>query len=104
LCSLLSELSFKKGDRFLVKRRINDDWLEGEHEGSIGIFPYNHVELIPMEKIDGEGIAKCDFLPQKSCELQLRKVNCSSRTVKLNTDIFVVVRQGRESDVATSSK
>lgn len=73
-------------------RRINDDWLEGEHLGQQGIFPLNHVELFPIdrdEQIDevyyrskdekdeaGEAIVKYDFIPQKTFELQLRKV-CS---------------------------
>lgn len=79
------ELSFKKGDIILVLRRINDDWLEGEHQGFIGIFPLNHVELFPIEQndeinhqekieeIEGEAIVKYDFIPQKTFELQLRK-------------------------------
>jgi len=68
------ELPFKKGDTILVKRRINDDWLEGEHQGKTGIFPVNHVELVPYETIEGEAIVKYDFIPQKTSELQLRKV------------------------------
>ncbi|UJR33349.1 hypothetical protein I4U23_020798 [Adineta vaga] len=82
------ELSFKKGDILLVWRRINDDWLEGEFQDIIGIFPLNHVELFPLEKNeqenmssdydteyepDGEAIVKYDFIPQKTFELQLRK-------------------------------
>ncbi|CAF1374151.1 unnamed protein product [Rotaria sordida] len=79
------ELSFKKGDTILVKRRINDDWLEGEHQGLTGIFPINHVELFPYEiieqenpnekeqQIEGEAIVKYDFIPEKTYELQLRK-------------------------------
>jgi sorbin and SH3 domain-containing protein 1 len=82
-------LSFKKGDILLVRRRINDDWLEGESQGLIGIFPLNHVELFPNEAIqqedylnnsekeydaEGEAIVKYDFIPQKTFELQLRKV------------------------------
>jgi len=83
-------LSFKKGDILLVLRRINDDWLEGQHQGLIGIFPLNHVELFPIEtteqeddhndyekeqEIQGEAIVKYDFIPQKTFELQLRKVS-----------------------------
>ena len=83
------ELSFKKGDILLVLRRINDDWLEGELEGCFGIFPLNHVELFPMDTneyedemkenskerdVQGEAIVKFDFIPQKTFELQLRKV------------------------------
>jgi hypothetical protein len=78
-------LSFKKGDILLVLRRINDDWLEGEYQGLIGIFPLNHVELFPNETTqqedylnesdtEGEAIVKYDFIPQKTFELQLRKV------------------------------
>jgi hypothetical protein len=87
---LYRELSFKKGDILLVLRRINDDWLEGEYEGLVGIFPLNHVELFPIKtteqevvfndyekehEIQGEAIVKYDFIPQKTFELQLRKVN-----------------------------
>ena len=80
------ELSFKKGDIIFVLRRINDDWLEGEFEGYVGIFPLNHVELFPVETLEqesehetdqefqGEAIVKYDFIPQKTFELQLRKV------------------------------
>jgi hypothetical protein len=74
------ELTFKKGDTILVKRRINDDWLEGEHQGLTGIFPVNYVELLPYDIIEqeqqneGEAIVKYDFIPQKTSELQLRKV------------------------------
>lgn len=79
-------MSFKKGDILLVLRRINDDWLEGAFQGLIGIFPLNHVELFPIEQednlnnyekepeIQGEAIVKYDFIPQKTFELQLRKV------------------------------
>ena len=91
--SLYRELAFKKGDIILVLRRINDDWLEGELEGCIGIFPFNHVELFPMDTneseddmkengkerdVQGEAIVKFDFIPQKTFELQLRKVEDSS--------------------------
>lgn len=83
-------MSFKKGDILLVTRRINDNWLEGEYQGSIGIFPLNHVELFPIEnqknedhindyeaehETEGEAIVKYDFIPQQNFELQLRKVS-----------------------------
>ncbi|CAF3232209.1 unnamed protein product, partial [Rotaria sp. Silwood2] len=71
-----------------IQTRINDDWLEGEYQDSIGIFPLNHVELFPIEinkqddylyeyendyDIEGEAIVKHDFIPQQTFELQLRK-------------------------------
>lgn len=39
------ELSFKKGDYIVVKRQIDRNWIEGEINGNIGIFPANHVEV-----------------------------------------------------------
>jgi len=71
---LCRELSFKKGDTILVKRRINDDWLEGDHQGKLGIFPVNYVELFPYENTNGEAIVKYDFLAKQSNELTLKKV------------------------------
>ncbi|CAF1220167.1 unnamed protein product [Adineta ricciae] len=71
------ELSFKKGEMIVVKRRVNDDWLEGEHHGLTGIFPVNYVELFPYEhandNANGEGIVKYDYNPQTPLELQLKK-------------------------------
>ncbi|EDO25870.1 predicted protein [Nematostella vectensis] len=39
------ELSFKKGDYIIVKRQIDRNWIEGEVNGRIGIFPTNYVEV-----------------------------------------------------------
>ena len=97
-------MSFKKGDLLLVRRRINDDWLEGAFQDSVGIFPLNHVELFPLEvneqenlssdydmehEAEGEAIVKYDFIPQKSFELQLRKVYHLIYTNEIEFDCFV---------------
>ncbi len=86
------ELPFKKGDIILVKRRINDDWLEGEYQGKTGIFPVNHVELFPYETTEGEAIVKYDFLPQNTSELQLRKVCYFSIHLKIQSVFFFLSR------------
>lgn len=103
---LRRELSFKKGDILLVRRRINDDWLEGEFQDCIGIFPLNHVELFPIEtneqedeinehekdqNIEGEAIVKYDFIPQKTFELQLRKVNTFELSNKFLFIIWILI-------------
>lgn len=86
------ELPFKKGETFLVQRRINDDWLEGEHQGVTGIFPANHVELFPIEssgdETQGEAIVKFDFIPQKTFELQLRKGDKVTLLRRLNDNWY----------------
>ena len=39
------ELSFSAGVSILLLRRIDKNWLEGELEGKVGIFPANHVDI-----------------------------------------------------------
>ena len=39
------ELTFSKGVSILLIRRVNADWLEGELDGKIGIFPANYVTI-----------------------------------------------------------
>ena len=39
------ELSFSAGVSILLLRRIDANWLEGELEGKVGIFPANHVDI-----------------------------------------------------------
>lgn len=40
-------LSFKKSDIITLIRRIDDNWLEGSLDNSIGIFPITFVEFLP---------------------------------------------------------
>lgn len=39
------ELTFRKGDIIFVKRRVDKNWYEGEHNAMIGLFPLNYVEV-----------------------------------------------------------
>lgn len=39
------ELSFGVGVSILLLRRIDENWLEGQLDGKIGIFPANHVTI-----------------------------------------------------------
>lgn len=39
------ELSFKKGDIIYIRRAIDKNWFEGEHNAMIGLFPANYVEV-----------------------------------------------------------
>lgn len=40
------ELSFSEGDIITLKKRIDDNWLEGEVRGRSGLFPSTYVEII----------------------------------------------------------
>ena len=39
------ELSFKKGDVIYIRREIDKNWFEGEHNAMIGLLPANYVEV-----------------------------------------------------------
>jgi hypothetical protein len=40
------ELSFRRGDIIFVRRQIDKNWYEGEHNAMIGLFPFNYVEVL----------------------------------------------------------
>lgn len=39
------ELSFRKGDIIYIRREIDKNWYEGEHNAMIGLLPANYVEV-----------------------------------------------------------
>ncbi|CAG7786782.1 unnamed protein product [Allacma fusca] len=39
------ELSFRKGDILYIRRKLDANWLEGEHNAAVGIFPSSYVEV-----------------------------------------------------------
>ena len=85
------ELPLTKGDIVLIKRRINDDWFEGERQGQTGIFPVSYVELKPWKTSEGEAIVKYDFFPQQASELQLRKVRLSNSVQTCHCQAFLFI-------------
>ena len=39
------ELNFSAGVSILLLRRIDENWLEGQLDGKVGIFPANYVKI-----------------------------------------------------------
>lgn len=39
------ELTFRKGDIIYIRRQVDKNWYEGEHNAMIGLFPANYVEV-----------------------------------------------------------
>ncbi|NEU35067.1 hypothetical protein GN156_30885, partial [bacterium LRH843] len=72
---------FRRGDIIYVRRQIDKNWFEGEHNAMIGLFPLNHVEIIPYDGIrsmpkrssEGQARAKFNFQAQTHLELSLVK-------------------------------
>ncbi|KAG0703357.1 Vinexin [Chionoecetes opilio] len=75
------EISFNKGDVIFIRRHIDKNWYEGEHRGSVGIFPCNYVEIVPYDSIrtltrkptEGQARARFNFQAQTSMEMSLSK-------------------------------
>lgn len=43
--NVFRELSFKKGDVIYIRREIDKNWFEGEHNAMVGLLPSNYVEV-----------------------------------------------------------
>lgn len=39
------ELSFRKGDLLYIRRKVDQNWYEGEHNAAVGIFPGSYVSF-----------------------------------------------------------
>lgn len=39
------ELTFRKGDIIFIRRQVDKNWYEGEHNAMVGLFPANYVEV-----------------------------------------------------------
>ena len=51
------ELSFSEGVKIRLLRRIDDNWLEGELNGNVGIFPQQFVKIeVGLPSKDGESV------------------------------------------------
>lgn len=74
-----NDLSFKKGDRIILRKRVDANWLFGESGGRMGFFPTSYVQvLVPLPVVESStprGRALYDFElsgDEKDC-LKLRK-------------------------------
>jgi len=41
-----TELSFRRGDIITIRKQVNQDWIEGDLNGKIGLLPVNYVEML----------------------------------------------------------
>ncbi|XP_076243270.1 cbl-associated protein isoform X1 [Calliopsis andreniformis] len=75
------ELNFRRGDIIFVRRQVDKNWYEGEHNAMIGLFPSNYVEILPYDGMrttpkkpyEGQARAKFNFVAQTNLELSLAK-------------------------------
>ncbi|CAG0900909.1 unnamed protein product [Darwinula stevensoni] len=77
------ELSIRKGDLVYIRRQVDPNWYEGEHNAMHGIFPVSYVELIPYDEAtsgttakrvaEGQARARYHFQAHTPLELPLIK-------------------------------
>ncbi|XP_015184533.1 PREDICTED: MATH and LRR domain-containing protein PFE0570w-like isoform X5 [Polistes dominula] len=75
------ELSFRRNDIIFVRRQVDKNWYEGEHNAMVGLFPFNYVEILPYDGMrttpkkpyEGQARAKFNFVAQTNLELSLAK-------------------------------
>ncbi|XP_046819454.1 uncharacterized protein LOC124424442 [Vespa crabro] len=75
------ELTFRRGDIIFVRRQVDKNWYEGEHNAMVGLFPFNYVEILPYDGMrttpkkpyEGQARAKFNFVAQTNLELSLAK-------------------------------
>ncbi|XP_054262840.1 uncharacterized protein LOC128986471 isoform X7 [Macrosteles quadrilineatus] len=92
----LRELTFRRGDIIYVRRQIDKNWYEGEHNAMIGLFPINYVEIIPYDGIrtvpkrptEGQARAKFNFQAQTHLELPLVKGELIVLTRRVDNNWF----------------
>ncbi|XP_070489994.1 uncharacterized protein [Chironomus tepperi] len=94
------ELSFKKGDIIYIRRQIDKNWYEGEHNAMIGLLPVQYVDIIsndgsrptpplPAKKpTEGQARAKYNFVAQSDIELSLNKGELVSLTRRVDPNWF----------------
>ncbi|XP_062540597.1 uncharacterized protein LOC134208741 isoform X3 [Armigeres subalbatus] len=91
------ELSFKKGDIIYLRRQVDKNWYEGEHNAMIGLLPANYIEILPREgakplpkkpQREGKARAKFNFTAQTSVELSLMKGELVTLTRRVDENWF----------------
>ncbi|XP_020717697.1 uncharacterized protein LOC101453047 isoform X5 [Ceratitis capitata] len=90
------ELSFKKGDIIYIRRQVDRNWYEGEHNAMIGLLPVSYVEVInkdtvrqqPKKPSEGQARAKYNFQAQSGIELSLNKGELVTLTRRVDENWF----------------
>ncbi|KAH8253768.1 hypothetical protein KR032_006829 [Drosophila birchii] len=90
------ELSFRKGDTIYIRRQIDANWYEGEHNAMIGLLPASYVEIVSRDGArtpskrpsEGQARAKYNFQAQSGIELSLNKGELVSLTRRVDGNWF----------------
>jgi len=92
----LGNWALKKGDYIYIRKQIDSNWYEGEHNGVIGLLPVNYIEIIakdgvrkPVKRLtEGQARAKFNFQAQSAVELSLNKGELVTLTRRVDDNWF----------------
>ncbi|GIY80563.1 dynamin-binding protein [Caerostris darwini] len=121
-----NELSFKGGEIVNLIRYVDDNWLEGEIDGKIGIFPSNFINIVvdcpKSEKSsckikencnnnddinlfpeDTYGRVKYDFFPQLEGDVTLKEGDTVTLIRKIDSNWYEVVTDNGETGICPES-
>uniref|UniRef100_A0AAG5DL89 Sorbin and SH3 domain-containing protein n=1 Tax=Anopheles atroparvus TaxID=41427 RepID=A0AAG5DL89_ANOAO len=95
----IRELSFRKGDIIHLRRQVDKNWYEGEHNANVGLLPANYIEILtrdnanakPLPKKptrEGKARAKFNFTAQTGVELSLLKGELVTLTRRVDDNWF----------------
>ncbi|XP_061505937.1 sorbin and SH3 domain-containing protein 1 isoform X9 [Anopheles gambiae] len=94
------ELSFRKGDIIYLRRQIDKNWYEGEHNATVGLLPANYIEILTRDNVnvkqplpkkptrEGKARAKFNFTAQTAVELSLLKGELVTLTRRVDDNWF----------------
>ncbi|XP_049289585.1 uncharacterized protein LOC125767258 isoform X3 [Anopheles funestus] len=93
------ELSFRKGDIIYLRRQIDKNWYEGEHNATVGLLPANYIEILSRDNVnvrplpkkpsrEGKARAKFNFTAQTTVELSLLKGELVTLTRRVDDNWF----------------
>ncbi|XP_052872755.1 uncharacterized protein LOC128278129 [Anopheles cruzii] len=101
----IRELSFRKGDIIYLRRQVDKNWYEGEHNATVGLLPANYIEILTRDSAnvgiskpaaltkrnpvrEGKARAKFNFTAQTAVELSLLKGELVTLTRRVDDNWF----------------
>lgn len=85
------ELTFRRNDLIFVRRQVDKNWYEGEHNAMVGLFPFNYVEVIhSLSCVGMVAFARC-MLVSFTARIRLfsRKIRGFSGKSNFNKIFFI---------------
>ena len=78
----MGELTFREGDYIFLHKRLNSQWMEGEIDGNVGIFPSSFVIVEVELPPDKDEFLNGDFSPKNSSPKRGSHINTAMSKIQ----------------------